>query len=189
MNFDFIDIFWILVLLLMFVEPVLRHKNKKEAQKKNARPSQGGIKRPSAGTSIEIPGREESFSPVKVDDTEEVKWPERNLTPTANTPGNDLTRNILAKIFGEDFMDDENPSDETADALPSSISPEEEGVCSLDSHDESLLGADSSAYNTAPAPAPAAQSGTRRGKIVDDPKKMVIYAEIMKPKYDQFDNF
>jgi len=188
MDSDFFAILWVFFLMLLGIGvPILekRSKKKKAQQKMSGRPPYGGIRRPSAGTSIEIPGRDEAYSPVKVDDTEEVKWPERNLIPKADSPGEDLTRSILAKVFGKDFMEPVKPSSLTAEDLPSSTSPDEEGVCSLGSHEQSQSSLEAT-RKASSGPAPVVKNETERKKIVDDPKKMVIYAEIMKPKYDQF---
>ena len=188
MDSDFFGILWTIFLIFLGIGvPILEKKSKKKKaqQKMSGRPPYGGIRRPSAGTSIEIPDRDEAYSPVKVDETEEVKWPERNITPKANDPGEDLTRSILAKVFGEDFMEAVNPSSSAAEDLPSSASPDEEGVCALGSHEQSQSSPEAT-RKASTEPVPAVKSETERRKIVDDPKKMVIYAEIMKPKYDQF---
>ena len=194
MDSDFFGIIWTLFILFLGIGvPIIEKISKKH---KDQMKSGGGVppsripRRPSAGTSIGIPDRKQSFSPIKVDDPEQAKWPERKLTPSTPAPasGEDITRDILSKIFGEDIfgMDDkeEAPVPET---FPSAVSPDDEGVCSLDTHEPRPGSSAQTVPKEAPKPAfaPVVEHAEKR-KIVDDPKKLVVYAEIMKPKYDEF---
>jgi hypothetical protein len=106
-----------------------------------------------------------------------------HLSPHEKDPGEDITRSILEKIFGEDLFDDSTPEVQSEEELPSSSSPDDEGVCSFGTHE--------SRVEVRPQPEASKQSSplpkeSPRTKIIDDPKKMIVYAEIMKPKYDEF---
>lgn len=182
MDSDFFGVLWTLFLIFLGIGlPILEKRAKKRKAQGRMTPPRS-FTRPSAGTAIDIPDKKDAFSPIKVDE-EEIKWPERDLTPQTKDPGEDITRSILEKIFGEDLFSEIGPEVQSEEDLPSSSSPDDEGVCSLGTHE--------SRVEARPQPAAAQQSApvpkdSTRTKIIDDPKKMIVYAEIMKPKYDEF---
>lgn len=182
MDSDFFGVIWTLFLIFLGIGlPILEKRAKKRKAQGRVTPTRN-FTRPSAGTAIDIPDKKEAFSPIKVDE-EEVKWPERDLSPHEKDPGEDITRSILEKIFGEDLFDDSTPEVQSEEELPSSSSPDDEGVCSFGTHE--------SRVEVRPQPEASKQSSplpkeSPRTKIIDDPKKMIVYAEIMKPKYDEF---
>ena len=188
MDSDFFGILWtIFIFALGIGAPIIDKisKKKKAAGNPPRSTAQRRFTPPSAGTSIEIPDKKESFSPIKADE-EDVVWPERNLSPTPPSSKEDSARDILTRIFGEDFFKVEEEEPETQ-PMPSSVSADDEGVCSLGTHEQRK-----EKPQPAPKPLPkvaatvTAPSETPRHKIVDDPRKLIVYAEIMKPKFDEF---
>ena len=190
MDSDFFGILWtIFIFALGIGAPIIDKisKKKKAAGNPPRSTAQRRFTPPSAGTSIEIPDKKESFSPIKADE-EDVVWPERNLSPTPPSSKEDSARDILARIFGEDFFNFEDEKKEPeVQPMPSSTSADDEGVCSLGTHEPRK-----EKPQPAPKPSPkvaatvTAPSETPRHKIVDDPRKLIVYAEIMKPKFDEF---
>ena len=182
MDSDFFGVLWTLFLIFLGIGlPILEKRAKKRKAQSRTTPPRS-FTRPSAGTSIDIPDKKEAFSPIKVDE-EEVIWPERDLAPQKKDPGEDITRSILEKIFGEDLFGESGPEIQSEDDLPSSSSPDDEGVCSFGTHESRVEAKPQAAAVQQSAPV---QEDSTRTKIIDDPKKMIVYAEIMKPKYDEF---
>ena len=115
--------------------------------------------------------------PLPAGEDEDLTWEDEDLTGEAEEPVGESGEPVPAAVeAGESLV-----AEETEEALPQTYSPVVSGSFEVP---------DESAEDETPAVAaggdksPAIPEGDRREAI--DPKKLVIYSEIMSPKFKEF---
>ena len=115
--------------------------------------------------------------PLPAGEDEDLTWEDEDLTGEAEEPVGESGEPVPAAVeAGESLV-----AEETEEALPQTYSPVVSGSFEVP---------DESAEDETPAGAaggeksPAIPEGDRREAI--DPKKLVIYSEIMSPKFKEF---
>ena len=115
--------------------------------------------------------------PLPAGEDEDLTWEDEDLTGEAEEPVGESGEPVPADVeAGESLV-----AEETEEALPQTYSPVVSGSFEVP---------DESAEDETPAVAaggeksPAIPEGDRREAI--DPKKLVIYSEIMSPKFKEF---
>lgn len=115
--------------------------------------------------------------PLPAGEDEDLTWEDEDLTGEAEEPVGESGEPVpVAEEAGESLV-----AEETEEALPQTYSPVVSGSFEVP---------DESAEDETPAVAaggeksPAIPEGDRREAI--DPKKLVIYSEIMSPKFKEF---
>ena len=115
--------------------------------------------------------------PLPAGEDEDLTWEDEDLTGEAEEPVGESGEPVpAAEEAGESLV-----AEETEEALPQTYSPVVSGSFEVP---------DESAEDETPAVAaggeksPAIPEGDRREAI--DPKKLVIYSEIMSPKFKEF---
>ena len=118
-----------------------------------------------------------STLPLPAGEDEDLTWEDEDLTGEAEEPVGESGEPVpVAEEAGESLV-----AEETEEALPQTYSPVVSGSFEVP---------DESAEDETPAVAaggeksPAIPEGDRREAI--DPKKLVIYSEIMSPKFKEF---
>ena len=117
--------------------------------------------------------------PLPAGEDEDLTWEDEDLTGEAEEPVGESGEPVPAAVeAGESLV-----AEETEEALPQTYSPVVSGSFEVpdvleSAEDETPAGAAGGEKS------PAIQEGDRREAI--DPKKLVIYSEIMSPKFKEF---
>ena len=117
--------------------------------------------------------------PLPAGEDEDLTWEDEDLTGEAEEPVGESGEPVPAAVeAGESLV-----AEETEEALPQTYSPVVSG--SFDVPDMPESAEDETPAGAAGAEkSPAIPEGDRREAI--DPKKLVIYSEIMSPKFKEF---